>query len=389
MELLEGPALHSWDLSVETKINIDEMIYTLSPEDLPLLAGINGDGTPVLPRTGVDNTIFYWLEDETPVPIGTLVGNHTDVDTTLQLATGDGVKFIPGDGVRIDDEVCIITDVAVDTDIITVTRGSAVSTNSTAVAHTSGAAVVGLGTILSEGSLGSTNFIGRDKYSNYTQIFSKKIQATRTSQVIPKYGIQGNELLHQMAKTMRSLVMGVENACSYGVKHLVTATKVRQMGGLDYFITTNEDSTSPWLTIPSIVDQQQGAYDQGGMFNTVVSRPINFKALNNITGSERVQVQFDDSRRGRRRATVVTTEHGDVALARDRFLRTQDAFCLKSGNVVLRQLSPLVTEKLAKTDDTDTYSMLTECGLQVKGEAHMAKFTALDATATFPTTDLT
>lgn len=389
-ELLTGPDLYSWDLSVETRINIDDMIYVLSPEDLPMLSGMNADGTPVLPRTGVDNTTFYWLEEDVPLPQGTLNEALDDTETGVTVATGDAVKFVVGDGIRIDDEVMIVTAVDTSTDELTVTRGSAAGTNTTAAVHSSGAAVIGLGTILVEGSLGSTNFKGRDKYSNYTQIFSKKIQASRTAQVIPKYGIAGNELLHQMVATMKSLMLGIENAVSYGVKHVVSATNRRQMGGLDFYITTNEDTTSTFLTVDSLTDMQQLGYDNGGVFDTVIAKPLNYAALNNTTGAQRTQVvTVDDPRRGRQRAMFVDTEFGTVSLARDRWLRNADAFCVKRGGVILRQLSPLVTEKLAKTDDTDTYSMVTECGLQVKGEAHMGKFTGLDATDTFPTTGLT
>jgi hypothetical protein len=45
-------------------------------------------------------------------------------------------------------------------------------------------------------------------------------------------------------------------------------------------------------------------------------------------------------------------------------------------------------QQLAKTDDTDTFMMLGEYGLQVKGAEHMANFSALDSTATQPSSGL-
>jgi hypothetical protein len=50
----------------------------------------------------------------------------------------------------------------------------------------------------------------------------------------------------------------------------------------------------------------------------------------------------------------------------------------------MRQFQPVVMEKLAKTDDTDSYMMVTELGFQVKGEAHMAKWSGLDTTSALP-----
>jgi hypothetical protein len=40
-------------------------------------------------------------------------------------------------------------------------------------------------------------------------------------------------------------------------------------------------------------------------------------------------------------------------------------------------MQPLVVEPLAKTGDSDKVQIVCEEGLQIKGEAHMARFTNL------------
>ena len=72
-------------------------------------------------------------------------------------------------------------------------------------------------------------------------------------------------------------------------------------------------------------------------------------------------------------------------MVRNRYVRKTDAFCYSSHNFTQGVFQPLVVEKLAKTDDTDSYMMVGECGFQVKGQDHMAKFTGLDLLATLPT----
>ena len=67
-EELAGPRSTATTLTVETKVNMDELIYVLSPKDLPLLHGIGADGVPLLPSAPLDNTIFYWMEEEVPSP---------------------------------------------------------------------------------------------------------------------------------------------------------------------------------------------------------------------------------------------------------------------------------------------------------------------------------
>ena len=193
---LVGPNFYSYDLQVETKINIDELIYILTPEDLPLLSGIGADGLGVIGKAPVDNTVFYWMEEDVPLPRGLLNEALDTSETDVTVVAGDAVKFAVGDAIRIDDEIFKVTALDTSTEVLTVTRGAL---GSTAATHASGAEIIGLGTVLPEGDIGTANFQGRDKYSNYTQIFSKKLTVSRTEQSIPKYGVP-NELNKQMRK---------------------------------------------------------------------------------------------------------------------------------------------------------------------------------------------
>lgn len=378
---LVGPSFYSYDLQVETKINIDELIYILTPEDLPLLSGIGSDGLGVIGKAPVDNTVFYWMEEDVPLPRATLNEALDTSETDVTVATGDAVKFAVGDAIRIDDEIFLVTGVNTSTEVLTVTRAGL---GSTAANHSSGAEVIGLGTVLAEGDIGSANFQGRDKYSNYTQIFSKKLTVSRTEQSIPKYGVP-NELNKQMRNAMLHCNVGIEQAALYGIKYEDAATRVRSTGGLNSFITSNVDSSSDWITVSAIEALQQTAYDNGGSFEFITARPAAFQALNNTMGNERIQtVTVEDARRGRRRASVVMTEFGEVTLVRNRYVRKTDAFCYSRDNFIQRVFQPLVAQKLAKTNDTDSFMMVAECGFQVKGQDHMAKFTALDLTAALP-----
>jgi hypothetical protein len=380
---LVGPSFYSYDLQVETKINIDELIYILTPEDLPLLSGIGSDGLGVIGKAPVDNTVFYWMEEDVPLPRGTVSEALDDSETAWTMTTGDAVKFAVGDALRVDNEVVLVTGVNTTTEVLTVTRGAL---GTTAASHADGSEVVGLGTVLAEGSIGSANFQGRDKYSNYTQIFSKKLTVSRTEQSIPKYGVP-NELNKQMRNAMLHCNVGIEQSALYGIKYEDSATRVRSTGGLNYYITSNVDSSSDWLTVEGIEAQQQAAYDNGGYFEFITARPAAFQALNNVMGNERIQtVTVEDARRGRRRASVVMTEFGEVTLVRNRYVRKNEAFAYNRDNFIQRVFQPLVAQKLAKTDDTDSFMMVAECGFQVKGQDHMAKWTALDLTAALPGT---
>lgn len=379
-----GTSVFSYNLTTETPIDIDDMIYTLSPIDLPMLHGVNSDGFPVLPKSPTGDVIFYWLEEEVPLPRGTLNEDLDTTETGIDVVTGDAVKFAVGDAIRIDNEIMIVTGVDTTTEVLTVTRGSAAETNTTAATHTSGAEIVGLGSLLIEGSVGSTNYLGRDKYSNYCQIWTKKVSMSRTEQGIRKYGVP-SELARQTVAALNNFAQGQEQAFLYGVKHRHASNYRRQTGGALSFITSNVDSTTDWLTVDSIEERQQVAYDAGGTIDMIVARPKAFNALNNLTGNERVQtVTIDDRRRGRMSAQSVITEFGEVQLIRNRLVRATDAFGLKRGNCTMRVFQPTIMQKLAKTDDTDSFMIVAEAGFMFKGQDHMAVWTGLDTSAAQP-----
>jgi 1-aminocyclopropane-1-carboxylate deaminase/D-cysteine desulfhydrase-like pyridoxal-dependent ACC family enzyme len=207
---LVGPNFYSYDLQVETKINIDELIYILTPEDLPLLSGIGSDGLGVIGKAPVDNTVFYWMEEDVPLPRSTVATAISSTGTTALVLPAEGsVKFAVGDAIRVNDEIMLVTANNTGTETLTVTRGALGTT--AAASHLVGAEIIGLGTVLAEGDIGTANFQGRDKYSNYTQIFSKKLTVSRTEQSIPKYGVP-NELNKQMRNAMLHCNVGIEQA---------------------------------------------------------------------------------------------------------------------------------------------------------------------------------
>lgn len=385
-EELAGPSVFSFNLTVETPIDIDQMIYMLSPQELPFVHGILSDGLPALPQSAAGDVNIYWLEETVPLPRSVLLNAIPDaVATTSTLASGQAVKFRVGDAIKIENEILLVTGINTTTEVITFTRGSAALTNTTAAAHPAGAEVLGIGSVQIEGSLASFNYQGRDKYYNIMQIFTGKLNMSGTEQAISKYGV-ASELAHQMANTSLEFGVGIEQAALYGVRFQHATDFHRQMGGLNYYIASNADATEPWLTVDVIEDAQQRSFDLGGPgFDFVMAQPQAFMALNNTLGNERITTQdFMDPRRGRRRARTIITAFGELDLVWNRYVKRNDAFALRKGQVGLRKLRPMQTFRLGKTDDTDSFGMVMECSLQVKGEAHMAKWSALDSTQLMP-----
>tara|TARA_R110000868_G_scaffold172746_5_gene408751 strand:+ start:2663 stop:3820 length:1158 start_codon:yes stop_codon:yes gene_type:complete len=373
--------MDSYDLTTETPINIDTIIKLLNYDELPMLGGTGGDGFSTIAKSPVDNTIFYWQTQDLPVPRTTVLTALTTTTTALVVAAGAGVSFAVGDAVKIGDEIVYIS--AISTDTLTITRAQA-GTSDPGTTYTTGTDVIGLGTFLNEGEIGTQQFRGRDKHSNYTQIWTSQIDMTRTQQRIPKYGVD-SELGNLVRQVALSEGQNREQAFLYGDKF--QSDPKRMTGGLSYYLTSNvigNGASGDWLTVTEIEKRQQVSYDAGGMFDTIVSRPRNFAALNNAEGAERVRTDWTDEYRGRRRAVSVVTEFGEVELYRNRHVKATDAFGLNREDLSERVFQPMVMQPLAKTDDRDKWMFVCEGGFQVKGQEHMVYWSGLDNTAAFP-----
>ena len=110
------------------------------------------------------------MEEDVPLPRSTVATAISSTGTTALVLPAEGsVKFAVGDAIRVNDEIMLVTANNTGTETFTVTRGALGTT--AAASHLVGAEIIGLGTVLAEGDIGTANFKGRDKYSNYTQIF--------------------------------------------------------------------------------------------------------------------------------------------------------------------------------------------------------------------------
>lgn len=366
------------DLTVGVKINMDEAIYLISPLDSPLINGLDADGAVILGSKPTDEIRFDWMDEDILVPRSTLNGAILAADGFITLPSdAERLRFSTGDVLLLGDsnERARVTGYGVTTGTLTVTRGFA---GTTAEGHASGDAVIGLGTSLAEGSdPEDARANDRVENNNFTQIFGPtKVHLSGTEQVVAKYGV-ANEFTHQVFNRTKENVISREQAYLYGVKYNSTASKIRTTGGFAHFITTNVDATSTQLTVATIEGLQELGYNKGGVADLLTCNPAALGDLNALNDSSRVRVDIDDPKRGRQRVLVVHTEYGDVTIVRNRYCRKNDAFLWARDQVVRRPLRPFTMEKLAKTGDSDAVQMLCEEGLQVKGEEHMGRFSAL------------
>ena len=380
-----GGKVTSYDLAVGVKINMDELIYMISPTDSPFINGIGTDGRQLLSSSPVDQQEFKWMDEELLIPRATVTdtGAAGAGATDVTVSTSDIYKF------QVDDLITIgEADAAVNAAVKRVTHvnnNAGVLTladwaNSDAWPATTAAhadTVICVGTALVEGSdPGEARSADRTIRTNCTQIFGPTpIHMSRSEQQVTRYGVS-DEFAKQVYGRSVENVITREQAYLYGQYNNDTSNKRRSTGGLNYHITSNTD-TSTTLTVSALEALQQKCYNAGGMPDLLIANPASFATLNAVSDSGRVRTVIDDPRRGRVPVASVFTEFGETQMLRNRWCHAETAFLIAKDGISRRVMQPLVVEALAKTGDSDKVQIVCEEGLQVKGEQHMGKFTTL------------
>tara|TARA_B000000532_G_scaffold210128_1_gene179260 strand:- start:1708 stop:2883 length:1176 start_codon:yes stop_codon:yes gene_type:complete len=380
-----GGKVTSYDLAVGVKINMDELIYMISPTDSPFINGIGTDGRQLLSSSPVDQQEFKWMDEELLIPRATVTdtGAAGAGATDVTVSAADSYKF------QVDDLITIgEADAAVNAAVKRVTHvnntagvltladwANSADWPATTAAHAD--TVICVGTALVEGSdPGEARSADRTIRTNCTQIFGPTpIHMSRSEQQVTRYGVS-DEFAKQVYGRSVENVITREQAYLYGQYNNDTSNKRRSTGGLNYHITSNTD-TSTTLTVSALEALQQKCYNAGGMPDLLIANPASFATLNAVSDSGRVRTVIDDPRRGRVPVASVFTEFGETQMLRNRWCHAETAFLIAKEGISRRVMQPLVVEALAKTGDSDKVQIVCEEGLQVKGEQHMGKFTTL------------
>lgn len=365
----------TYDLTVGIKLDFEDVIYLLSPFDVPLQGTSDNSGRSTLATGTCVEKLVQWEDETLLTQRSALFGNGgsiTNVATTLIITTGDGIKFDTGDVILIDAEYIRITSVATDT--LTVVRGYG---GSTAASHNDGAVVVGVGQTLPEGSdPNAARSIDRNNRSNFTQIFGPwQVQTSGTEDAIQKYGLASTEFDHQVGNRMKEMAVTMEQALLYGLKFEDTGNRWRTFGGIDFWTTTNVDSTTTTLTESALLAQLQACYDAGGAPDRIVVGSKQKRVISNINQTQ-IRYANQDDLRGQI-VEAYDSDFGRQSVILDRWCRTANLYIFNRDQAEVDTLRPMQFEMLAKTGDSTKGQVVQEKTFKFRRQSHAAKFNAL------------
>lgn len=231
--------------------------------DVMSVAGINAIGLNNESKFQFVNTpgrVYEWLEDAYAARSDVVNSGLSSSSTTTTFSATDGSKFVIGDVVQVDSEYMWVS--AISTNTVTVTRnygGTQATHADSSVAYIrSNARLEGTSADTAIYTVPTTGY-------NYSQIFQRTIEISRTDARIKQYGI-GNVVEREIDKKMDELMMLLNLSFYHGQRKLGSATTPRGFGGFGTFITTNVTTltSSPALTQKNIEDALESAWTYGG-----------------------------------------------------------------------------------------------------------------------------
>jgi hypothetical protein len=360
----------TYDSQIGLRQNIEDVIWLISPFDVPLLGSFGPERRAVLGSEDVDSVKVEWLEDEL-VPGSDLL-NGAAVTAAAFITVDNRGYFKTNDLLRIDNEFLRVSGYGVTASTLLVERswGTPAATQ-----HVDNSTVLILGTLPAEGAdpVSGINFTRTTPY-NITQIYQDEVEVTRTAEKAAMYGVK-SEAAYQIAKRVKENAIKLERNTILGTRNDDSTNKKRSMGGLDYFIATNVDSTTTVITNAKILDILQNSYNYGGAIDYFLMGGTQKRQISALY-STYVRISRDDNVRG----SVVDyfeSDFGRIYMVLDRWVPTRFMFGIESQYVNFSWFDRFFTEALAKTGDRQKWEVLAEVSLKVRNEKAHCKFTAL------------
>lgn len=364
----------SYDLTTGVQLEVEDLIYVISPFDVPLLGANGADGRTVLSQDTVWEKKVEWLDETLLTPRTTLSAGYVTADVFITVAVGERERFQTGDIILVRAEYMRVTGYGTTADTLTVTRAySGTATNLGA----SGDQVVGVGSALPEGS-DPPNARVRDRSNrfNMTEIFGPyQVQVSESENVIRKYGLPMSEFDYQIGNRTKESYVAMEQAILYGVRIEDTGNKWRSMGGMTFYITTNVDTTTTDITEVLLLNQLQNAFNAGGNPDRIAVNPTQKRKVSQF-GSTNIRYVQQTNVRGQV-VDYYESDFGQITLIVDRWCRASDMFVFARDQATVGTLRPLVFEMLAKTGDSIKGQVVGEKTLMFHREAWAARFSAL------------
>ena len=363
--------------TVPQKRMVGDRLFMTDPMETPLLSALGTNAESKFKFVNAPGVKYEWLVD-TYSPVSDVIASGLASDSTTTTCTAtDGTKFHLGDVILIDSEYIWVSGIA--SNVLTIVR----NIGGTQATHADSTTAYIVSNARLEGAASSdTHYTQPTSVYNYSQIFHKSIEISRSDARIKRYGIP-NLVESEIDKKMDELKIQLTKLPYYGQRVAGSTSAARMAGGLDTFIATanKANQSGAALSLKAIEDMVQTCWDAGSNPSLLV---CNGWAKRKISSFFEGSVTTERSEKmGGIEITKIQTAMGpqlDVLV--DRYCPAASLYILDPTKISFVTVDEFFYEELGKTGDTEAKGQIIgEYGFALAGDTHHGKIYGFSTTA--------
>lgn len=363
--------------TVPQKRVVSDRIIMTDPMEIPLISTLGMNAESKFKFVNAPGVKYEWLVDAYSSTSDVLTTAGAADSTTTTLVATDGSKFQAGDVILVDSEYIWVSSVSTNT--LTVVRNFG---GTQAVHADNSTAYIKSRARLEGADAGDSNYTQPTSQYNYSQIFQKTIEISRSDARIKRYGIP-NLTQYEIDKKMDELKISLTQLPYHGNRAAGSASTARGAGGFDTFIASGNktNASSAALTQKMIEDMVQTVWEAGGRPSLLV---CNGWASRKITSFFEGSVRTDRTEGiGGTKITKIQTAMGpELDVLVDRYCPTNKLYILTPDQVSFVTVDEFFFEDLGKTGDTEAFGQVVgEYGFAMAGDTHHGLIYGFSTTA--------
>jgi len=321
-----------------------------------------------------EGKLYEWLEDTFNDRTDTVATGMASSSTTTTCTITTAALFQPGDVWLFGSEQVWVS--AISSSVITITRGFG-STTKTTHANASACTRLSRARIEGDDADDSPSTEIASGY-NYTQIFQRTINVSRTKEQVAEYGVASWED-YLIDKAMKELMMDLSRVPYYGKRYVGTSSVASYAGGLRDFITNNltyatntaaTGGTAAALTRDHIDDTLENIHADGGNPDLILTVPHAQRKINDMYEGF-VMTERSEQLGGVLISKLMNPITGSILdVAVDRNCVTNEMWLLTTSEIAYYPFDPFFFERLSKTGDAIKGEVVGEYGFICRGDKY-------------------
>lgn len=220
----------------------------------------------------------------------------------------------------------------------------------------------------------------RSRISNYTQIFTKTLEVSRTQQIVNVAGLE-DEFKYQMEKRMKEIATDIEKALITGTGNSGASGTARTLKGALAYITTNVETgtgtAAHYLTETLYNNLLQTIWAAGGRPDTTYVNGFQKRQISSFSTPNQRYIEVSGAGELQNTISVYDSDFGRINIELHPFMTTTKTLVIQKDMWKVGVLDGIHTEEVAKIGDSKRGALVGEYTLEARNEASSGQNTNL------------